>query len=154
MLFGKTLRAVALFEAAKGVLVLGGGFGLLSLGPRTIQQFAYNLIAHGHLNPAAHYPRIFIKLLDQATNTHLLIIAAGAVVYSVVRFIEAYGLWHGRRWAEWFAALSGAIYVPFEIMELNRSVSWLGISALILNVVVVCLMLYLVSQSNGKKRAN
>jgi uncharacterized membrane protein (DUF2068 family) len=153
MLFGKTLRAVALFEAAKGVLVLVGGFGLLSLGPKAIQQFAYHLIAHGHLNPAAHYPRIFIKLLDQATNTHLLFIAAGAVVYSIVRFVEAYGLWHGRRWAEWFAALSGAIYVPFEIMELNRQLSWLGFIALFMNVVIVGVMLYLVSHSNGKRRS-
>jgi uncharacterized membrane protein (DUF2068 family) len=152
MIFGKTLRAVALFEAAKGVLVLVGGFGLLSLGPKAIQQFAYHLIAHGRLNPAAHYPQIFLKLLDQATNTHLMFIAAGAVAYSIVRFIEAYGLWHGRRWAEWFAALSGAIYIPFEVMELMRRVSLLGVTALVLNVAIVGVMLYLVTHSNGKRK--
>src|SRR5205809_848404 len=112
MLFAKTLRTVALFETAKAVLALVAGFGLLSLGPRAIEQLVERLIEHSQLNPAAHYPRIFLAIAQQATSLHLWLIAAGAVVYSAVRLVEAYGLWYGRRWAEWFAAVSGAIYVP------------------------------------------
>ncbi|MCZ7627423.1 MAG: DUF2127 domain-containing protein [Candidatus Methylomirabilis sp.] len=41
-----------------------------------------------------------------------------AAGYASVRFVEAYGLWLERRWAEWFAAVSGGIYIPFEIYEL------------------------------------
>ncbi|MEO8017148.1 MAG: DUF2127 domain-containing protein [Pseudomonadota bacterium] len=153
MLFGKTLRAVALFESATGILALAAGFGLLSLGPDEVQDVALRIVARSHLNPAAHYPRIFVEFAGQATNTHLLLIAAGAAAYSVVRFVEAYGLWNGRRWAEWFAALSGAIYIPVEVMELNRHVSWLGIAALTANVAIVAVMLYLVSHTNSKGQA-
>jgi uncharacterized membrane protein (DUF2068 family) len=144
MLFAKTLRTVALFETAKAALALVAGFGLLSLGPHEIQRFAERLIKHSHLNPAAHYPHIFLEIAETATNVHLLLIAAGALAYSAIRLVEAYGLWYGRRWAEWFAALSGAIYVPFEIMEINRHVSWLGITALTVNVAIVVFMLYCV----------
>jgi uncharacterized membrane protein (DUF2068 family) len=150
MLFAKTLRTVALFETAKAVLALVAGFGLLSLGPREIQHVAERLIKHSHLNPAAHYPHIFLEIAQRATNVHLLLIAAGALAYSVIRFVEAYGLWYGRRWAEWFAALSGAVYVPFEIMELHRHVSWLGIGALTVNIAIVVFMLYCVSISSPK----
>ena len=147
MLFGKTLRTVALFESGKAILALVAGFGLLSLGPREIQHFVERLVAHSQLNPAAHYPRIFLEFAAQATNVHLLLIAAGAMAYSLLRFVEAYGLWHGRRWAEWLAAISGAIYVPFELMELHRHVTWIGITALVLNVVIVGIMLYCVYHS-------
>jgi uncharacterized membrane protein (DUF2068 family) len=152
MLFGKTLRTVAVFEAAKGALALAAGFGLLSVGPRTVEHFVERLVAHTRLNPAAHYPRIFLEIAHRATNVHLLLIAAGALVYCAVRLAEAYGLWHGRRWAEWLAAASGAIYVPFEIMELQRRVTWIGVSALVVNLVIVGVMLYCVFHSGPRTR--
>jgi len=94
----------ALLEAAKGALVLLVGFGLLSLVNHDVQRAAEHLIAHAHLNPASRYPHIFIDVANQLTDTCLLLIAAGGGAYSLGRFIEAYGLWHAKRWAQWFAA--------------------------------------------------
>jgi uncharacterized membrane protein (DUF2068 family) len=147
MRFSNALRTVALIEATKGALVLLAGFGLLSLIHHDVQRFAERLIAHFHLNPAAHYPRIFVQVATQLTDARLLLIAAGASVYSLVRFIEAYGLWYGRRWAEWFAALSGGIYIPFELFELYQRVTWLHVATLALNAMIVAIMLYGVFRS-------
>jgi uncharacterized membrane protein (DUF2068 family) len=44
--------------------------------------------------------------------------AAGSLLYAALRFAEAFGRWRGRRWAQWLGAASGAIYVPFEVVEL------------------------------------
>ena len=151
MRFTSAVRAVALIEATKGTLVLLVGFGLLSLVHHDVQRFAERLIAHAHLNPAARYPRIFIDMASQFTDTRLLLLAAGAAAYSIVRFIEAYGLWHARRWAEWFAALTGAVYVPFELFELYERVNWLSLSALILNLTIVIFMLYRVFHADRER---
>lgn len=145
------LRTVALLEAAKGALVLVVGFGLLSLVGRDVERFAERLITHSHMNPAAHYPRIFLDFADRVTNTHLMLLAAGACTYALVRFVEAYGLWHGRAWAEWFAALSGAIYIPFELFRMQKHVSWISIALLTLNVAVVAFMLYCVFRAKHGK---
>ena len=51
-----TLRAVAVFEAAKGTLVLVTGLGALSFIHHNIQRFAEQLVGHLHLNPAKHIP--------------------------------------------------------------------------------------------------
>ena len=110
-----TVRAVALFEAAKGALVLLAGFGSLSLIDHDAQRLAEQLVGHLHLNPAKHYPRIFIDTAAHLTDAHLWLVATLAAVYGLVRFVEAYGLWRGRRWAEWFAAVSGGIYIPYPI---------------------------------------
>lgn len=150
MRFSNALRTVAFIEAAKGALVLFAGFGLLSLIHHDVQRFAERLIAHFHLNPAAHYPRIFVHAATQLTDARLLLIAAGASVYSLVRFIEAYGLWYARRWAEWFAALSGGIYIPFELFELYERITWLRLGSLALNATIVAIMLYGVFRSRGK----
>jgi uncharacterized membrane protein (DUF2068 family) len=140
---------VALAEAAKGALVLAVGFGLLLLIHRDLQGFAERLVSHAHLNPAAHYPRIFIEASNHLTDGRLLLLAAGATTYALVRFTEAFGLWHGRPWAEWFAALSGGIYVPFELYELHERVTWLGGAALVVNLVVVAFMLYCLRGARG-----
>jgi len=135
-----TVRAVALFEAAKGTLVLLTGFGALSLIHHDAQRFAEQLVGHFHLNPAKHYPRIFIDAAANLTDTRLWKLAALAAAYGLVRIVEAYGLWRGLRWAEWFAAVSGAIYIPFELYELSLGVKWLSLVALTVNVLIVGLM--------------
>jgi uncharacterized membrane protein (DUF2068 family) len=136
------LRTIALVEAAKGALVLVAGLGLAAMVHQDVQQLAERLVLHTHLNPAARYPRIFIELAGNLTDRRLLLIAGGAALYSAVRFVEAYGLWHARAWAEWFAAASGAVYVPFELIELYERVTWIVLGALIINLAIVATMLY------------
>lgn len=135
------LRAVAVLEAAKGLLVLATGFGLLSLVHRDVQALAERLVLHAHFNPASRYPRIFLELAADVTQGRLVLLAAGATAYALVRFVEAYGLWRARGWAEWFAALSGSVYVPFELVGLMRHPSALGVALILLNLLVVAAML-------------
>lgn len=70
-----------------------------------------------------------------------MIYALGAGAYACVRFAEAYGLWFARSWAEWLAALSGALYVPVELFELYKNASWLGVGMLLANLLIVVIML-------------
>ena len=131
---------MALFEAAKGTLVLLAGFGLFRLLHRDADVAADLLSRRLHLNPAKHHARVFLDLFYNLSSGKLWMLAALALTYSCVRFIEAYGLWHNRTWAKWFAALSGGIYVPFELYELYLGVNGVKAVALVLNVAVVAYM--------------
>ncbi len=147
MSLSNAVRGVALLEATKGSLVILAGFGLLSMIHHDVQRVAERLVAHAHLDPAAHYPRIFVDMASQLTDGRLLLLAAGAAVYASARLIEAYGLWFERRWAEWLAALSGAVYVPFELVELWDRTTWLSLGLLLINAAVVGVMVYSVFQA-------
>jgi uncharacterized membrane protein (DUF2068 family) len=87
------------------------------------------------------------------TNTRLWLIAGFAAFYTTLRAFESYGLWHGRRWAEWFAALSGGIYIPIEVYELILKVSWLKLGALVINLVIVGYMVWLLTESRRLRAA-
>lgn len=130
-----------MLEAAKGILVLLTGFGVLSLMHQDAQRLAEQLVGHLHLNPARNFPRIFIDAAAHLTDARLWMLATLAALYGLVRFIEAYGLWYGRRWAEWFAAISGGIYIPFELYELLQGGSRISFLALTVNLFVVGLMI-------------
>jgi len=138
----KTMRAIAIFEGAKGALVLLAGMGVLALIHRDLQHIADQIVRHGHLNPASHYPQIFLHAAEHTDDSRLMLLAAGAAAYSCVRFIEAYGLWFARPWAELFAAARGAVYMPFEIYRGLHDHHWHAALAFGLNLAIVWFMIY------------
>lgn len=131
------LRFVAAFEAAKGVLVLAAGCGLLAMAHAHAQVMGEEVVRHFYLNPASRYPRIFLDAASGLGGSHPALLLFGAGVYATVRFIEAYGLWQERLWAEWFAVASGAIYVPLELWELARGVTAIKTGLLVANLAIV-----------------
>ncbi len=133
----KGLHIIALFELIKGALVLLVGMGLLTLIHEDLQGFGEKLIEHFHLNPAHHYPRIFLDFLGRMSEMNFWWMALGALVYSLVRFFEAYGLWNEKIWAEWMAILSGAAYLPVEIYEMSLEITWPRILVTAVNFGVV-----------------
>jgi uncharacterized membrane protein (DUF2068 family) len=144
------VRAVAVFEALKGTLVLVAGFGLLALVHRDLEDLAERLVRHSHLNLASHYPRVFVEAASRMNDTRLRTLAALAFAYSVVRFVEAYGLWHMRAWAEWFAILSGCLYLPAELYELFERPTHLRGLVLFFNAVIVAYLLYVRLSRTGR----
>jgi uncharacterized membrane protein (DUF2068 family) len=142
----ESIRAIAVFEAVKGVLVLAAGFGLLSLLHRDAHRIACEFISKVHLNPAQKYPKIFIDLSDNITDSKLWFFAGLALIYAVFRFVEGYGLWKERAWGEWLAVVSGTIYLPVEIYEVCVKVSFVSVFALVANIVVVGVIAYVLIQ--------
>jgi len=131
------VRIVAVVEAAKGALVLAAGLELFALVHRDVQAIAERIVEHFHLNPASRTPRILLEAAGALTDERLVVLALGALAYSTVRFIEAYGLWRARRWAEWLAVVAGGLYIPIELYELARRVTVIRFGLLAVNVAIV-----------------
>jgi uncharacterized membrane protein (DUF2068 family) len=106
------------------------------------------LLKHG-INPERHYMRLFIEGVAKATHHHSSEIAAVGFVYALVRFVEGYGLWRERRWAEWFAVISAGIYLPLELTHFGRHPSFFTAGVILVNMLI---MLYLASLL-GQQRA-
>ena len=131
------LKLLSLFEAGKGFLVLLVGAGLLTFIHKNTQQQAAEIVSIFHLNPARHYPEIFINTLANLGNAHLWVLSASALLYSLIRFAEAYGLWNDRLWAIWFAVASGALFLPLELFELSEKFTIVRSVILLLNILLV-----------------
>lgn len=134
------IRAIAAFEGIKGFLAVCAASGLLLLVHEDLHVLAVSLVEHAHLNPAAKYPRIFVDAAAHLQDSRLALLALGAGAYSLLRFVEAYGLYRERTWAELLAAASGAIYVPFEVAELVHRPGFLSVAMLTVNLVIVAIM--------------
>lgn len=140
---------MALLEALKGAIVLCAGFGVLSLLHRDLERLAISLVTRLHIDPDAHYAGIFIEAAAHTTDTRLWGVAALALVYSVLRLCEAYGLWFDHRWGLWFGVASGAIYLPVELYELWHKPGLIKVGALVVNLAVI---VYLVLRLRKESR--
>jgi uncharacterized membrane protein (DUF2068 family) len=136
------LRTVASFEALKGFAVLALGIALLFVH-KDAETFADSLLFHLHISIDRRFAQSFLNAASKLSDARLWTIAAATFSYSTVRFVESWGLWHRRVWAEWFALLSGALYLPLEILKLAQYPDWEHVAVLLINIVIILYMLYI-----------
>jgi uncharacterized membrane protein (DUF2068 family) len=148
----KGLRTVATIEFSKGVGGVLVAFGLLSLLHKDLGDIADSLLQFFHVNPDRHFAQAILDLADRVTDTQLWGFAAGALAYSTIRFVEAYGLWRTRVWAEWLAILSGLIYLPFEIHGLIHKLTPFRWSVLLINLALVGYVAYVRFSEERRRR--
>jgi len=137
-----TVRSIALVEGAKGVLVLLAGLGLLGLIHHDVGAIAQTLVRDAHLNPASHLPRIFLEASGKVDDHRIIFLARFAMVYSMLRLVEAWGLWHLRPWGEWLGALVGGLYLPFEVRLLFHRFTMLHLLVFVGNLLIVGYLLW------------
>ncbi|MES2910711.1 MAG: DUF2127 domain-containing protein [Pseudomonadota bacterium] len=138
----RALHAIALFEAVKGAVALAAGLGLLGLLHYDVRHLALALLWRFHLDPQMHYPELLLHYADLLNGIDLRTMAPVAIAYIAVRWLEAYGLWKERAWAEWLAALSGALYIPLEVAHLVHRPSLINAAVLLANIGVVGFMAF------------
>jgi uncharacterized membrane protein (DUF2068 family) len=136
----RTLRVIALFEAFKGVLALLFTMGVIDLRHHNVRRLAEELIGLFHMRPDGHYSSLLLHYADVLPRTNLQTMIMLVVVYAMLRWAEAFGLWYDRTWAEWLAALSGTIYIPFELHHCVARPTLISGGLLVTNVVIVIFM--------------
>lgn len=149
----RALRAIALFEGIKGIAAIAASLGVLELVHHDARRLAMALIGHYGLNPLHHYPALLLHYADALQDANLRNVLLLAWGYAAIRLLEAYGLWRDRAWAEWLAALSGALYVPFEVRHVLAHPTAINGGVLLANLAVVGFMAWRLGQRGSTKGA-
>ncbi|HEV3510289.1 MAG TPA: DUF2127 domain-containing protein [Candidatus Sulfotelmatobacter sp.] len=148
----RVLRAVAGLEFFKGVFVVAMGICALALVHQDTWLIAETLLALLHINTDRHSAQLFLDFADSITDARLWAAARIAFAYAGLRFVEAYGLWKERTWAEWVALVSGTLLLPLEVRELFRGVTAVRCGLLLVNLGVVFFMLYIILANRRERR--
>jgi len=133
------LQTVAVVETLKGVLALVGAYVFTVMIRRDVdfEEAAEHVLFFFHINPDHRWSQQFLNAAGKMSDTSIAMIAGIAIVYATLRFLEGYGLWRQRVWAEWLAIISGCIYIPFEVYKLVRHPNTLHWVILGINILVV-----------------
>jgi uncharacterized membrane protein (DUF2068 family) len=147
----KILHFIALFEAIKGLAAIASAFGILSLIHHDIRHLAFELIGYFGVNPHEHYPLMLLQAADYIATTPTGSILLVAFLYASLRLAEAIGIWLNKSWGEWLAALSGALYIPFELNHLFTKPSVISLLVWLFNCAVV---IFMAAQLLARRRTN
>lgn len=143
------LNAIALLEGIKGVLALFVVVSVNVLAGRDLHQLAEQMMAQWSISTTNHYVSLVLSLIESVTHKSLVLVTSIALLYACFRFVMAYGLWHRLRWTEWFAFISGSLYIPFELYAIYQTPSLIHVSILLFNLIVV-MYLYWVLKRGAK----
>jgi uncharacterized membrane protein (DUF2068 family) len=86
-----------------------------------------------------------VRHLDDVGTWHLDLIRVLLVValaYAVLEGVEAWGLWHERRWAEYLTVVATAGFLPLELHELTERVTVLRLVFLVVNLAVLAWLVW------------
>lgn len=78
-----------------------------------------------------------IRSLLHSRQSTLHLVTAFLVVYTVIELVEAIGLWSLQRWGEYVAVVGTSLFLPLEIYELTKHVTYVKIAAFVINVLLV-----------------
>ncbi|HWX54881.1 MAG TPA: DUF2127 domain-containing protein [Verrucomicrobiae bacterium] len=148
------LRGVAVFEASKGLLAVVGGVWLMMLvhGHKDLSKMTARVLSVLHIGPGRQVYQQILHGAEKMTAGTLSFIITIVLVYAAVRFVEAAGLWLEKEWAEWFAVLTGSLYLPVELWALMHHENWFKWTIFLLNIFVVLYMTWLLLDSHKRKR--
>ncbi len=146
------LRTVAVLETLKGAAVIALCIVLLSLLHKDLDTVVDHLTELLRLNPDSRVADWFYDLADRTTGRGIWTAVSVGLAYSACRFVEGYGLWHERHWAEWFAVISGAIYLPFELIAVITHPHWIRFGVFLGNIVVVLYILRILIENRRERK--
>jgi uncharacterized membrane protein (DUF2068 family) len=81
------------------------------------------------------------SLLHSRHNT-LHLVEAFLFAYALLQLAEGIGLWSLKRWGEYVAAVGTSLFLPLEIYELTKDVTYLKVAAFVINIALVVYLVW------------
>jgi len=125
----------------KGLLFVSLAFLAYTLSDNDLPYEYRRLLHFLRVNPESKFFSDLAVQVGQLTETRVLHVAVGTLLYSLFALVEGVGLMFRVSWAGWLAIGDSAFFIPIEVYELVHRFSNLVLVILILNVVIVWYLL-------------
>jgi uncharacterized membrane protein (DUF2068 family) len=140
------LRVLAVERLVRAMVLIAAAFGVYRFSS------AQTAMRRSFGSWLPYFRPIFDRLgvdLDRTTIVHeatkalhaghgvLVLVAVGLLGYGLLEAIEGVGLWMAKRWAEYLTVIATAVFIPYEVYELTKSVTVTKAGAFAINVAAV-----------------
>ncbi len=146
----KWLLLIAAYKLLQSLLFAAIGVGALHLLHRDVGDLLAKLADHLRFTPES---RVVNFILDKASllNDPLLRrIGLTAFSYAALGILEGTGLYLEKAWGEYLTLGITASFLPWEVFEVLRRVTWVRSGLLLLNFLVFLYLLKVVAE-RGKR---
>jgi uncharacterized membrane protein (DUF2068 family) len=145
------LVLIAAFKLAQALLFIAIGVGALRLVGKDIGDMLIRLAEHLRFNSEPRFVNFILEKSSLVTDHMLRRIGAVVFIYAALDLIEGTGLYFEKAWAEYLTLAITASFLPWEIFEVLRRVTWIRCGLLTINALVVFYLLKMVIE-RGRRR--
>lgn len=110
------------------------------------------LADHLRFNPESRFVNFILERASNVDDHMLRRIGAVVFIYAGLDLLEGIGLYLERAWAEYLTLAITASFLPWEIFEVSRRVTWIRVGLLAVNALVFLYLMKLVA-GRGKQRS-
>jgi uncharacterized membrane protein (DUF2068 family) len=140
------LIAIAVFKLAVAVFLVLVAIGVLQLLRYNIEELLYPWFDKIGFDTSKNYIDEFLIRLLELSHWKVKLISAAAVGYSLVFFLEGFGLYFDQKWAELFTIIVTSSFLPFEVYEMIVKSNWTKIVIIVINLFIIIYLLYRLRQ--------
>ncbi len=140
------LVLIAVFKFAQAAFFILIGLGAHRLLHKDIADEIDTLARHLRFNPESKLVNFILERASLVNDPLLHRIGLAAYCYSALCIVEGLGLYLEKTWGEFFTLAITASFLPWEIFEVFRRLTWLHAGLLIINVLVFIYLLKLVGE--------
>jgi len=148
------LILIAAFKFAQALLFIAIGVGALRLVHKDIGDLLAKLADHLRFNSEPRFVNFILEKAPLVDDRMLRRIGAVVFIYAALDLIEGTGLYLEKVWGEYLTLAITASFLPWEIFEVLRRVTWMRSSLLVVNALVVFYLLKVVMERGKGRRGN
>ena len=139
------LILIAAYKLMQALLFVVIGFGALKLLHQDIGDLLTQLADHLRFNPESRFVNFVLDKASLLNDPLLRRIGVAAFSYAALGMAEGIGLYLEKVWAEYLTLAITASFLPWEIFEVFRKLTYFRVSLLVVNTLVLISLLKLVT---------
>jgi len=82
-----------------------------------------------------------VRSLLHSRHDTLHLVEAFLIGYALLQIAEGIGLWSLKRWGEYVAVVGTSLFLPLEIYELTKAVTYVKVGAFVINLALVAYLI-------------
>jgi uncharacterized membrane protein (DUF2068 family) len=131
------LRLIASAKLVKGVTMACISLGFLDLVHKDVAAIALHFVQVARISPENRYVVLALDKLGVVQASTLVRLGILSALDASIQLVEGMGLWLGAAWAEYLVVFSTGLFVPEEMLGTLHHFSWLRLTILVINGVIL-----------------
>lgn len=146
------LVLIAVYKLLGALLLFAVGVGALKLVNKDIDDVMWHaLIEVLRLNPESRLVNFIFDKAELLNDPLLKRIGFYAFCYAGLGILESVGLYLEKVWGEFLTVAITASFLPFEVHELMRRLTWVRVGLLVVNCAVLIYLLWLIGEKAAQR---
>jgi len=128
---------IGLFKLVKGLLLVAVGIGAHHLLHRDLEATVTHWVEVLRVDPDNLFIHRLLAKVFAISPKQLKELSIGTFFYASLLLTEGVGLLLRKRWAEYFTVITTGVFIPLEVYELTRRLTFTRVGLLVVNIAIV-----------------